>query len=105
MNTTDVIILDLIEYLRFINKIKNESDFATRIGMFRATLTKIKNGTAHFTVEQIRRICKEFNVNGNFILALSPVVFNTPNSIEIDRYISSVTQAKKGAKESTSPTR
>ena len=86
MNTTDEIILNLIEYLRFDGKIKNERDFAEKIGMLQPTITKIKRGTAHFTVEQMGSICKTFNVNANFLLGLSVKVFNSENSIEIHAY-------------------
>lgn len=89
MNQTDEIILELLDYLRLIKEVKSEADFARRIGSYRATLTKIKKGTAHFTVEQIGAICREFNVNANFLFGAQKKVFNTDDSIEIDRYLKS----------------
>lgn len=94
MSQADTIILDLIEYLRFDKQIKNEADFARRIDMLQATITKVKNGTAHFTVEQISCICREFDVNANFIHGIQSKVFNTENSIEIKSYSRAKTLVK-----------
>jgi len=88
MNQTDIIILDLFEYLRFDKQVKSEGEFARRINMLESTIIKIKNGTAHFTVEQIGSICREFNVNANFLFCIESKVFNTKDSIEIKTYLS-----------------
>jgi len=45
--------------------------------MLEQTVTKIKKGTAHFTVLQIESICREFDVNANWIYGIENKVFNT----------------------------
>ena len=48
--------------------------------MLEQTVTKIKKGTAHFTVLQIESICRKFNVNANWIFNDSKNMFNTKTS-------------------------
>lgn len=83
MQTTDKRILRLIELLIFQKNISSIRDFCTEIEMAEQTITKIKNGTARFTVLQIGSICKRFNVNANWIYGIENKVFNTSKSIEI----------------------
>lgn len=75
MNVTDKRILRLIEYLIFKKQLSSIREFCSEIEMFEQTISKIKNGTAHFTVLQITSICKKFNVNANWILGLEEFVF------------------------------
>ena len=84
MQTTDKRILRLIELLIFQKQLSSVREFCAEIEMFEQTITKIKNGTAHFTVLQIGAICKKYNVNANWIYGLQPNVYNTKNSIELD---------------------
>jgi DNA-binding Xre family transcriptional regulator len=81
--TSDERILRLIELLIFQKKITYTKDFCQDIGMQDQTVTKIKKGTAHFTVTHIEMTCKKYNVNANWIFGLDSKVFNTPESIEI----------------------
>ncbi|WP_158592534.1 helix-turn-helix transcriptional regulator [Flavobacterium sp. 102] len=83
-----MIILHLIDLLKFSKQIKTQGEFARRIEMKQSTITKINNGTAHFTVKQIEMICKIFNVNANWIFGLDKRVFNDENSIEIKDFMS-----------------
>jgi DNA-binding Xre family transcriptional regulator len=84
MNTSDKRILKLIELLIFQKQISYIKDFCQEIGMPDQTITKIKNSTAHFTVQHIEMICKKYKVNANWIFGLETKVFNTPDSLEID---------------------
>jgi DNA-binding Xre family transcriptional regulator len=86
MNSTDKKILRLIQTLQYQNKIKNDTDFCSRISLLPQSMTKIKNGTAHFTVSHLKSICKEFNVNANWILGTDIKAFNDKNSIEITEF-------------------
>ena len=83
MTTPDIRILRLIELLIFQKQLSSIRDFCNEIEMFEQTITKIKNGTAHFTVLQIEAICKKFNVNANWIYGIEKNVFNTSKSVEI----------------------
>lgn len=81
-NHIDERILRLIELLLFQKQISYTKDFCQDIDMLEQTISKIKKGTAHFTVEQIGSICKKYNVNANWIFGIEKKVFNTPQSIE-----------------------
>ncbi len=83
MHTTDKMILRLIELLIFQKQINYMKDFCAEIQMLEQTITKIKNGNAHFTVSQIGSICKKYNVNANWVYGFENKVFNTSESIEI----------------------
>lgn len=84
MYNTDKHILRLIDLLLFEKKVSSLNEFHSEVGLIRQTYNKIKNGTAHFTVNHIENICKKFNVNANWIYGLQPNVYNTKNSIELD---------------------
>ena len=84
MNSTDKRIIRLIELLIFQRRISSAREFCLEIEMFEQTISKIKKGSAHFTVTQIGEICKRFNVNANWIHGIDTKVFNTPISIEIN---------------------
>ena len=85
MYESDKRILRLIELLIFEKKIDNASDFCTKIDMLKQTVSKIKNGNNHFTVIQIEKICKTFDVNANWIFGTESKVFNSSDSIIIDK--------------------
>ena len=84
MYTTDKRIFRLIELLIFQKRISSMKEFCQEIKMLEQTITKIKNGTAHFTVLQIEAICKKFDVNANWIFGIENKVFNKSKSIEIE---------------------
>jgi hypothetical protein len=83
MYTSDKRILRLIELLIFQKQISFIKDFCMEIDMQDQTITKIKKGTSHFTVQQIETMCKKYKVNANWIFGIDSKVFNTPKSIEI----------------------
>jgi len=83
MNTTDERILRLIDLLIYQKKVSSIKDFCLQIEMLEQTVSKIKKGSSHFTVNQIESICKIFNVNANWIFGLEKRVFNTLSSIEL----------------------
>lgn len=80
MTSTDKTLLYIIDVLVFLKKIKNPSEFCDEIGMLRQTLTKIKNGTQHFTVEQIATACRKYDINANCIVGLQKNIFNSSES-------------------------
>jgi DNA-binding Xre family transcriptional regulator len=84
MSTPDKKILRLIEVLIFQKKIIYKNDFCKEIGILRQTVSRIKKGTNHFTVQHIEIICSKYDVNANWIFGKDRKVFNTPDSIEID---------------------
>lgn len=84
MNSSDIAVLKLIDLLKLENKINSIGEFARSINILEQTISKIKKGKAHFTVDHIKSICKVYNVNANWIFSLDKKVYNTKNSIEID---------------------
>ena len=83
MQNTDKRILRLIDVLIFQNKVNREVDFCREINILPQTVSKIKNGTNHFTVTHIENIVYKYNVNANWIFGTDKKVFNMSGSIEI----------------------
>ncbi|WP_425598041.1 helix-turn-helix domain-containing protein [Flavobacterium crassostreae] len=75
MNVFDQNIINLIDILIMEKKISSKNEFYAEIKLQRQTITKIKNGTNHFTSIQIDLICKKYNVNANWIFGLEKNVF------------------------------
>ena len=75
MHLTDKNILHLITVLTLKKQVLNMRDFCNIIKMREQTITKIKNGSAHFTVLQIESICKIFKVNANWIYGIELSMF------------------------------
>ncbi len=75
MNPTDKRILDLIDLLIFQKRISSTKQFCEEIKVLEQTISKIKKGTAHFTVNQIQSICKIYNVDANWILGIEKNMF------------------------------
>lgn len=75
MYNSDKKILYLISLLIFDKKISSNKEFCDRIGLIEQTVTKVKNGKAHFTAFYIENICKEFSVNANWIFDTSDEIF------------------------------
>lgn len=80
--TPDQKIIRLISYLKFKRIINTEKEFCESTNVIRQTLYKIRNSTASFTVEHIENICRNYNVNANWIFGIQNNVFNSPDSIE-----------------------
>lgn len=85
MYNSDKKILELIDILKFKKIITRDNAFCKRIEMLTTTLTKIKLGKAHFTVNQIEKICIEFQVNANWIFGIQDEVFISNNIEKIKK--------------------
>ena len=59
--------LELIDLLKLSGKIKFTQEFCDSVGLKKQNLRPIKNGKQHFTPEQIRLACLEYNANANWI--------------------------------------
>lgn len=86
MNTSDIRIIKLIDLLKYEKKILTDKNFCDEIGLLNQTVSKIKKGDAHFTVQHIENICKKYNVNSNWIYGLEDTVYRTKNSIKITEF-------------------
>jgi DNA-binding Xre family transcriptional regulator len=76
MNSTDLKILELIDFLVNTGKIVYAKDFCAVIGIPKQSITRIKQGKAHFTAEHIANVCKMYNVNANWIFGTQKNRFN-----------------------------
>jgi DNA-binding Xre family transcriptional regulator len=75
MKETEQRIFKTMDRLILEKQIKNKTEFCTTIGMYPQNLTQVKRGRNRFTVSQISSICKEYNVNGNWILGTQENMF------------------------------
>lgn len=75
MNTSDKNILHLIDFLIYKKIVLSIRDFCKEINLFEQTISKIKKGIAHFTVQHIETICKVYNVNANWIIGIENEMF------------------------------
>lgn len=83
MYTSDKNIIHLINLLIFQEKISSTKKFCQDVAILEQTISKIKIGKNHFTVLQIERICKKYNVNSNWIFGIQKNIFNTPEPKQI----------------------
>lgn len=81
MYTSDEKIIELISLLKFRKIINYDKDFCQDIGMLEQTVSKIKKGLNHFTVQQIETICKKYKVNANWIFGTESNVFTTEKNM------------------------
>ncbi len=79
MHNTDTKILDLLDYLKYRKMVASDKDFCNKIEMINSTISKIKLGKAHFTVQHIETICQVFNVNANWIFGQETDMFLSEN--------------------------
>jgi len=75
--------LRFIDLLMFEKKIKFNADFCKSIDMRTQTLTKIRNGDQHFTLQQVQKACEVYNLNANWVFGIKENVYNTKNSIKL----------------------
>ena len=80
MNTPDKHILKLIDLLIFQKQISSTKDFCQEIGVLEQTVSKIKIGKNHFTVQHIETICKKYHVNANWIFGIDNQIFTNIKS-------------------------
>lgn len=76
MNTIDKNMMFLLELLKVFNEIRFEKEFCDAIGVSKSRLWNIRNGINHFTPEHIKKACKEYDVNANWIIGNSKTIFN-----------------------------
>ncbi|MCQ4139186.1 hypothetical protein [Chryseobacterium sp. EO14] len=84
MIISDKRILEFVEYLKSVGKIRFDTEFYTPIGMTKFVFSQIKNQdkdserqTRHFTAEHIRLICEIFKVDANYIFGFSDKPYNS----------------------------
>lgn len=83
MNLLDKKIFDLIDLLLSQGKIRFKVDFCRTVGMYPQVLNQIASGRNHFTLEQVNSICKEYDVNANWIVGSDSNVFNKNSGVQI----------------------
>lgn len=71
LSTPDKRMLQLIDVLKKRGDIRFRKEFCDTIGLLKQNLVNIKKGTQYFTVEHIRKACKEYNINANWVIGLS----------------------------------
>jgi DNA-binding Xre family transcriptional regulator len=84
VNDIDKKILELIGFMIYHKYVPSIKKFCAEIEMPEQTISKIKKGTAHFTVLQIESICKRFGVNANWIFGIEDEIFNNVESKELE---------------------
>jgi transcriptional regulator with XRE-family HTH domain len=67
MNDTTKRVIEAYRYLIFKDIVKNGSDFATKIGIHKSSLSKIINGQREFPSKYIADIVSKFNVSADYI--------------------------------------
>jgi hypothetical protein len=77
MTPIDTKILDLIDILKTLGIIEYAKDFCEAIGMPKQSITRIRQGKAHFTAQHIANICKVYNINPFWIFDTQKNVFNS----------------------------
>lgn len=73
---TDIKIFDLIEILKSVGLIRFKREFCDNIGFLEQNIARVRQGKAHFTAQHIQSICTFYDVNANFIVGTSDVIFN-----------------------------
>jgi len=76
MNKLDKRIFELMDELINKNVIRFKVEFCKAAGMYPQNLSQVVEGRNHFTLEQVNSLCKEFNVNANWILGSEDNIFN-----------------------------
>ena len=77
MNNIDLKILEVLEVLKANSTIRFEQDFCDEVDVLRQTLYRIRKGLAHFTPEQMQKVCKVYGINGNWILDIEKNMYRT----------------------------
>ena len=75
LDTSDARMLELIEKLKRSGEIRFTQTFLDVVEVPKQNIYNIKIGKQHFTIDQIKKACKEYNVNANWILGLEKEVF------------------------------
>ena len=80
---TDKKMLELIEYLKSIGKIRYDNEFCEAAGLKPQNLIRIKQGLAHFTPDHIRNICEEYRINANWVFELETTIFRRQKRVNV----------------------
>ena len=68
--------------------------FGNRIGVTKMTISRIENGKNAVTEQMFKSVCREFNVNEEWLRNGSGDMFNEPSYFNLDEFL-----AEKGASE------
>ena len=77
------------ERLNILRKYLNlsQEDFGARIGLTKASISRLENGTNNFTEQTILSICREYNVNREWMENGTGEMFKPERSDEIDALV------------------
>ena len=75
LDVTDQRMLDAIDRLIQLNKIRYKKEACEAIGVEPQRLWKISSGKQHFTAENIRKMAEEYNVNLNYLFGFEERFF------------------------------
>lgn len=76
-----------VKQLRKELKLSGEK-FGDKIGVKRAAISKIENGATGLSEQNIKSICREFNVNENWLRNGEGEMFNPVDSLDLDDLVS-----------------
>ncbi|EON71801.1 helix-turn-helix domain-containing protein [Lysinibacillus sphaericus] len=65
----------------------NQSDFASRLGVISATISRIEKGNRNITEQMLLSICREFNVNETWLRTGEGEMFIQPATFSFDEQI------------------
>jgi len=75
MYTVDQKIIELIDYLKSINKIKTQKEFCDLTEIPRQRIVSVKNQGRHFSGDQIESVIKVFKIDANYLFGVSDKPF------------------------------
>lgn len=64
----------------------NQSDFASRLGVISATISRIEKGNRNITEQMLLSICREFNINEHWLRTGEGEMFIQPETFSLDAY-------------------
>ncbi|WP_300434035.1 hypothetical protein [Christiangramia sp.] len=81
LNVTDARMLEAYEHIINTGRERWKLDISRNTGIINQNVRNIKLGKQHFTAEDIRQLCKVYNVNVEFIFGFSSRIFNKKKPI------------------------
>jgi len=96
LNISDARMLQLIIELKDQGAIRFTQQFCDDLEIHKQHIRQIRIGKQHFTAEQIKMACKEYNVNANWIIGLEENIYRRklPNKLVIMKRPQTKTQTK-----------
>lgn len=64
----------------------NQSEFASRLGVISATISRIEKGNRNITEQMLLSICREFHVNEHWLRTGEGEMFTQPETFSLDEY-------------------